>query len=131
RERTRENFFEGFSVGLVTSANGASRNYIIDHFQRQYPPSESVFPEKSESFRKLHNIGLELGIRQGKKFNTVDKENFFTYLHSHLPPSDRAYFNPRIPWKDWSNQKKKEYYDNLSNMVKREMLENDLQLKVE
>jgi hypothetical protein len=130
RNRSRDNFFEGFSVGLVMSANGASRDYIKSRHEWQSPPTESVYPEKRETFRKLHNLGLELGIRQGAKFNTVDQRAFFSYLHSRLLPEDQRRFSPRVPWRDWKEADKKEYYDKLSSMVKQVMLTNDLQLTI-
>ena len=127
----REYFFEGFSVGLVMSANGAGKGYIIDHGYWKHHPLSSKYPEKQETFRKVHNAGLELGIRQAKKFNTVDQYNFFHYLHSHLSTADQAYFSPKTPWKDWSVKKIKDYYDTLSTIVKRKMIDNNLQLKID
>jgi hypothetical protein len=130
KSKSREHFFEGYSVGLVMSANGATKQYIKNRHELNHPPLDAVYPEKRETFRKLHNAGLELGIRQGKKFNTVDQRNLFTFLLSQLPASDREYFTPRIPWKEWSEAKRKDYYQKTSSIIKRKMLKNDLKLKI-
>lgn len=128
--QSRNYFFEGYSIGLVMSANGATKQYIKDRHELQYPPLIPVYQEKAETFRKLQNAGLELGIKQGKKFNTVDQEKLFTFLLTELPAGDQGYFSSRIPWKDWSVEKRKEYYQKTSSIIKRKMLANDLKLKI-
>lgn len=129
RATSRKHFFEGFSIGLVMSANGASENYIRQRHEMRTPPPNAVYMEKRETFKKLHNAGLTLGIARGKQFNTVNRKNFFVYLHSQLRGSDRQYFDTGS-WQEWSVNKKKEYYNLLSGMVKDKMLSNNLQLKI-
>ncbi|WP_460450357.1 hypothetical protein [Alsobacter sp. SYSU BS001988] len=130
QKRNRDNFFGGFADGLVMSANGASSSYIKERREWRYAPHETQYPEKAETFRKLHNAGLELGIRKGRMFNTVDRERFFTSLHAQMSQDDKDYYSPRIPWKDWSEDKKKQYYDLLSSMVRRTMLSHGLKFKL-
>lgn len=128
RTTSRKHFFEGFSAGLVMSANGASERYIRTHREMHTPPFNNVYREKGETFRKLHNAGLMLGIKKGKQFNLPDKESFFIYLHSKLRGSDRQYYTGR--WKDWSDNKKTQYYDLLSAFVRETMISKKLQLKI-
>lgn len=128
RSKSRDYFFEGFSIGLVMSANGASRNFIGKH-ELHFNPLEPQFVEKSGTFKQLQNYGLQFGIQQGKKFNTVDKNNFFAYLHSQLTAQEQQRFNPRVPFRGWTDDTKKAFYDRLSSIVKRTMLQNDLKLK--
>lgn len=130
RATSRKHFFDGFSLGLVASANGAWESYIREHYELKYPPLNSVYPEKRETFRKLHNGGLTLGIRKGKQMNLAEKEKFFIYLHSQLRGADREYFSSGGRWKDWSEKKRKDYYDIFSGIVKNAMLSNNLQLKI-
>lgn len=125
---SRRHFFDGFSLGLVMSANGAWESYIRERRELKYPPLNSVYPEKRETFRKLHNGGLILGIKKGKQFNLPDKKRFFIYLHSKLSVREQEYFNGRF--QDWTEGKKKDYYDRLSGIVKNAMLSNNLQLKI-
>lgn len=128
--QSRNHFFEGYSIGLVMSANGATKQYIKDRHVLQFPPFVMAYKEKGETFRRLHNAGLELGIRQGKKFNTVDQQKLFTFVLSQLSASDRQHFTPRIPWKEWSDAKRKDYYQKTSSIIKRKMLDSNLQLKI-
>lgn len=128
RATSRKHFFEGFAAGLVMSANGASESYIRQHREMHTPPWNAVYREKRETFRKLHNAGLMLGIKKGKQFNLPDKKSFFIYLHSKLRGSDQQYYTGR--WKDWSENKKKQYYDLLSGLVKDTMISKNLNLKI-
>ena len=126
----KEYFFEGFAEGLVMSANGATKKYILEQRMMYTPPSIPTDVGMQEQYRKLHNIGLKIGIAQGKKFNTVDQGRFFIYLNRRLPLSDQAYFSPSIPWRNWSEGKRKEYYDYLSGIVKRQMIDNKMKLHI-
>lgn len=125
----RDYFFEGFSIGLVMSANGAGEAYINRH-KLQYPPLNKAYPEKAKTFQNLQNMGLMLGIQKGKQMNTVDKHALFPYLYSQLSASDRIRFDPKNKFEDWPEPTKKDYYDRLSSMVKQKMLDNNLELKL-
>jgi hypothetical protein len=125
---SRKHFFEGFSVGLVMSADGWSRDYIKARHELKYAPLEAAYQEKGETFRKLHNYGLALGIMQAKRFNSVDVTNFFTYLKSRLTEAERQEYRGLVS--QWPDRKRKDYYDRLSSMVKQTMLDNNLQLKI-
>jgi hypothetical protein len=125
---SRKHFFEGFSVGLVMSADGWSKDYINARHELKYAPLEGGYQEKGETFRKLHNYGLALGIMQGKRFNSVDIKNFFTYLKSRLTEAERQEYRGLVS--QWPDRKRKDYYDRLSSMVKQTILDNNLQLKI-
>jgi len=127
---SRKHFFGAFATALVMSANGASDAYIKDRNWLHYPPANAVYPEKRESFRQLHNAGIILGMRMGRRFNRVDQARFFSLLHQHLNPLEQQEYSPHVPWKEWSELKRRNYYLRLSSIVKQSMLENDLKLKI-
>ena len=129
KELSRGFFFEGFSVGFVMSANGASDAYIRNNLW-SYPPGSAQYPEKRETFRKLHNYGLEFGLLKGRTLNEVDKTNLFTKIYNEIPFAERQQFSPKIPWRELSVAQRNRYYELASGIVKREMLENKLKLKL-
>ncbi|MDQ4120957.1 MAG: hypothetical protein M3209_05885 [Acidobacteriota bacterium] len=127
---SRGYFFDAFSIGLVMSADGASGAYIKGRYEKHFDSTfrHPVYPEKAKAFRDLYNLGLLIGIKQGKKFNTVDTVNFFKYLLSQLSENERADYggNPE----DWSQEKKRVYHERLAGIVKNKILQNNLKLKI-
>ena len=43
---SRDHFFEGYSIRLVMSANGATRSYIKGHHELKHPPFVPAYKEK-------------------------------------------------------------------------------------
>jgi hypothetical protein len=111
------------------SANGASADYIREKRIMNHTPHEAVYPEKAESFRKLHNAGVELGIKKGKQFNEADKAAFFKHIYPHLREENKAGYDIKV-FRSWDDRRKKEFYDDLGGVVRRHMLDNNLQLKI-
>jgi hypothetical protein len=127
RSKTREHFFNGFCSSFVMKADGWSAATVEDFYpQRAYAPIESVYPEKRETFRKLYNFGLQAGRLQGSKLNTVDQRNLFRLLRSRLSDAEAREWSGEV--KDWSRQKKTLYYDRLGSILKKTMLDNDLEI---
>jgi hypothetical protein len=129
KSRSRQHFFTAFCSTFVMTADGWSAEKV-DRFypQMEYAPSESVYPEKRETFRKLYNFGLKAGRLQGSRTNAVDKRNLFVLLRARLSDSEARYYSGEV--KDWSEQKKRDYYDRLASILKLIMLDNDLQIKL-
>jgi hypothetical protein len=111
----KENFFNGFSIGLVMAADGASEVYIKIRHMKKYPVFVPVYKEFGEKFQQVHNIGLKLGIKQGQKFNTVDKDMFFRYLASKLNDYDKK-----------QRAKLSEYWNKRPNLNRNEKVEMEL-----
>jgi len=127
--KTRQHFFTAFCSTLVMTADGWSAA-TVDRFYPQlaYPPLDSFFPEKRETFRKLYNFGLKAGRLQGSRLNTVDQRNLFTLLRSRLSDAEARDWSGDV--KEWSLRKKKDYYERLASILKQLMLDNDLQIKL-
>jgi hypothetical protein len=127
KKRTREHFFTAFCSTFVMTAAGWSAEKVDDfNPQWAYTPTESIFTEKAESFRKLHNFGLKVGRLQGSRLNTVDKRNLFTLLRSRLSDAEARDWNGDV--NDWSLRKQRDYYERLASILKQIMLDNDLQV---
>ncbi|MBB4256134.1 MULTISPECIES: hypothetical protein [unclassified Bradyrhizobium] len=127
--KSRRHFFGAFCSSFVMQADGWSSATVSDFYPPlAYPPLDNVFPEKRETFRKLHNFGLRLGRLQGSRLNTVDKKSLFLLLRGRLSDADSRYWNGDA--KEWSVRKKKDYYDLLGAILLKLMLENDLMIKL-
>jgi hypothetical protein len=129
RSRSRQHFFTAFCSTFVMTADGWSAE-TVDRFypQMAHAPSESVYPEKRETFRKLYNFGLKAGQLQGSRTNQVDRRNLFVFLRSRLSGTEAWNYSGDV--KEWSVQKKKNYYDRLASILKQIMLDNDLEVKL-
>lgn len=129
KARSRQHFFTAFCSTFVMTADGWSAE-TVDKFypQMAYAPNESVYPEKRETFRKLYNFGLKAGRLQGSRTNQVDRRNLFVLLRSRLSDPEARNYSGDV--KDWSVQKKRNYYDRLASILKQIMLDNDLQIKL-
>jgi hypothetical protein len=128
RHKTREHFFTAFCSTFVMTADGWSAE-TVDNFNPQwaYPPLESIFPEKAEGFRQLHNFALKIGRLQGSRLNTVDQKNLFALLRSRLSNAEARDWSGDV--KAWPLWKRKDYYERLASILKQIMLDNDLQVK--
>ena len=68
--------------GCTTSSRSISTSAVSDFYPPlSYPSLGSVFPERRETFRKLHKFGLQPGRLQASRLNTVDQKNGFHLLH--------------------------------------------------
>ncbi|WP_128925216.1 hypothetical protein [Bradyrhizobium guangxiense] len=127
--KSRQHFFGGFCSSFVMRADGWSAAMVSDFYPPLgYPPLDSVFPEKRETFRKLYNFGLQAGRLQASRLNTVDRKNLFVLLRSRLSDADGRYWSGDV--KEWSVRKKKDYYDRLGAILLKMMLDNDLKIKL-
>lgn len=129
KNRSRQHFFTAFCSTFVMTADGWSAE-TVDKFypQMAYPPSESVYPEKRETFRKLYNFGLKAGRLQGSRTNQVDRRDLFVLLRSRLNDNEARNYSGDV--KGWPAQKKRNYYDRLASILKQMMLDDDLQIKL-
>jgi hypothetical protein len=129
KSRSRQHFFTGFCSSFVMTANGWSEHKVSSFFpEMMHLPSESVFPEKRGTFRKLYNFGLKAGRVQGARTNQVDRRNLFILLRSKLRDSDAVYYSGDV--NDWTPEKQRNYYIVLGGILKQIMLDNDLQIKL-
>ena len=61
--------------GCTTSSRSISTSAVSDFCPPlSYPSLGSVFPERRETFRKLHKFGLQPGRLQASRLNTVDQK---------------------------------------------------------
>ena len=128
RKTSRDFFFAGFCRALVMKADGWHADSIeIAWPPLKYPPLNSVYPEKRESFRKLYNFGLKAGVKQGRRMNTVDIRALFTFLRLRLSPAEREMYQ-KDSVKYWDLGKKKDYYGRLGSILKDEILKKDLRV---
>ena len=68
--------------GCTTSSRSISTSAVSDFYPPlSYPSLGSVFPERRETFRKLHKFGLQPGRLQASRLNTVDQKNGIHLLH--------------------------------------------------
>jgi ribosomal protein S19E (S16A) len=58
----------------------------------------------------------------------VDRRNLFVFLRSRLSGTEARNYSGDV--KEWSVQKKKNYYDRLASILKQIMLDNDLEVKL-
>lgn len=131
RKTTREFFFTGFCRTLVTKAdNWPTATVESFHPPLQYPPLNSVYPEKRESFRQVYNFGLKAGLLQAGRMNAVDKRDLFTLLRSRLTDAERVVEYPKEDVQAWSQKKKKDYYDRLASILKQIILTKKLRVKL-
>jgi hypothetical protein len=129
RKTSREHFFTGFCSTLVMRADNWSTATVESFYPPlKYPPLNSVYPEKRETFRQLYNFGLKCGVLQARRMNAADKFNLFTGLRLRLTEAERAYYQ-KDSVQSWSQKKKKDYYDRLSSILKEMMLSNNLTAK--
>jgi|SRR6185437_706424 hypothetical protein len=128
KNRSRQHFFTAFCSTFVMTADGWSAE-TVDSFYPQMAnaPLESVYPEKRETFRKLYNFGLKAGRLQGSRTNTVDRKNLFVLLRGRLSDAEARNYSGDV--KDWSPQKKRNYYDRLASVLKGIMLDGGLQVR--
>jgi hypothetical protein len=95
-------------------ADGWSAEMVSDLYPPlAYPPLDSVFPEKRETFRKLYDFGLQAGRLQSSRLNTVDQRDL---LRARLTDAQSRYWNGDV--KEWPRQKKQDYYDRLGAILK-------------
>jgi hypothetical protein len=129
KSKIREHFFSGFCSTLVMTVDGWPAEAVDNFFpQLAYAPFDSFFPEKTETFRKLHNFGLKAGRLQGSRANTVDQRNLFALLRSRLSDAEARDWSGDA--KEWSPRKRKDYYERLASILKQTMLDEDLQVKL-
>lgn len=130
RKTSREFFFTGFCRALVMRADGWHKGTIETMYPPlKYPPLNSVYPEKRESFRKLYNFGLKAGVLQGRRMNAVDIRSLFTFLRLRLTPGERETYQ-KDSVTSWSFEKKKDYYGRLGSILKDEILKKNLRVKL-
>jgi hypothetical protein len=131
RKTSRDFFFTGFCSALVMRADGWKTSTVEAFFpEKQYPPLNSVYPEKRETFRKLYNFGLKAGALQARRMSVEDKMNLFTFLRLRLTDAERLVQYPKGDVPSWSQQKQKDYYVRLASIMKDVILTNNLQVKV-
>lgn len=135
----KENFFNGFSIGFVMAADGASPGFIKNRHWKNYPVLVPFYKEKGKTFQQIHNIGLKLGIKQGQKLNSVDKKKLFGYLASKLTNDEKQkqkrlseFFNKREnltngQWKEMESLKD-QLQIRYSQMVKLTIISNNLRM---
>ncbi len=128
RAVSREYFFDGFTIGLFLTVDGASPGYIESRYKKFDRIFSPIFPEKGMTFRNLYNVGLLLGIKQGKRFNTVDTMDLFGYINSQLKDWEQEYYSDGDARK-WSPQKRRDFQERAASIIKNKMLEKNLQLK--
>lgn len=129
KSTSRQFFFSGFCSALVMKADGWTAEKVDAFYPPlQYPPANDVYSEKRETFRVLYNYGLKAGLLQGGRLNQVDIKNLFVFLRSRLKPTEAREYSGAL--KDWSVQKRKNYYDRLASILKDDMLKNNLQLRL-
>jgi len=128
RKTSRDFFFDGFCRTLVMAADSWSANTVQQFYPPlQYPPLNSVYKEKRESFRLLYNAGLKAGLLQAKRMNAADVRNLFVLLQSKLKPDEAQEYNGHP--QDWPTQKRKNYYDRLASILRHIILAKNLQVK--
>jgi hypothetical protein len=130
RKTTREFFFTGFCSTLVMRADNWPTSTVETFYPPwKYPPLNSVYQEKRESFRQLYNFGLKAGVLQARRMNAVDKLNLFTMLRSELTDTERQDTYPKDNVQEWSERKRKDYYDRLAAILKDIILKKNLKVK--
>ena len=130
RKTSRDFFFTGFCRALVMRADGWLAGTIETMYPPlRYPPLNSVYPEKRESFRKLYNFGLKAGVLQGRRMNAVDIRNMFTFLRLRLTAAEREQYQ-KDSVTSWSFGKKKDYYGRLGSILAEEILKKNLRVKL-
>ena len=61
--------------------------------------------------------------------NAVDKLNLFTMLRSELTDTERQDTYPKDNVQEWSERKRKDYYDRLAAILKDIILKKNLKVK--
>jgi hypothetical protein len=129
---SREHFFGGFCRTLVMTADSWSDEMVAKFYPpMQLPPINHVYKEKRETFRKLYNFGLKAGVVQAKRMNTVDIRNLFKLLRKSLSAREQEeYSGTAEQIQAWSDEKKRDYYDRLSSILREIILKKNLQVKL-
>jgi hypothetical protein len=123
-EIARDHLKRGLSYGAVLGANGAKPSYVYENFWLQSRPSLPVYREFEERAQNLQNAGLATGYSEGKRLSPDKMKLFFEDIRSRMSGTDQAYYDyTATPWKDWSAQRKKDFYIAAAAIFRRDHLE--------
>jgi hypothetical protein len=86
-------------------------------------PSYPVYREYEEAAQNLQNAALVSGYNQGKRVRVGEKRRFFSDLRARMGDADRQYYDyTTIPWREWSNEKKNDFYSLCAALFRRDHL---------
>ncbi|MEY9524067.1 hypothetical protein ABIF70_005208 [Bradyrhizobium japonicum] len=123
-EIARDYLARGISYGIVLGANGAKPNYVYENFWLHSRPNLPVYREFEARAQNLQNAGLVTGYSEGKRLSQDEMQLFFEDIRSRMSGTDQAYYDyTAIPWKEWSAQKKKDFYTEAAAIFRRDHLE--------
>ena len=109
---------------MVLGANGAGPHYTYDNFWLQVAPNLPFYPEFAERAQNLQNAGLVVGYSEGKKLSGDEMQEFYRDIRARMDGADQAYYDfTSTPFKEWSAEKKRDFYIASAAIFRRDHLE--------
>lgn len=114
-----DNSSSGASRGAVLGGNDCGPHYV-SQFWMFSNPSYPAYREVEPTARNMYNIGLVAGYGAGKSLTRNQKGNLFRYIHGNMSNASQRMYSGNF--KDWSLQKKKDYYIDCAAIFRRNLL---------
>ncbi|WP_029586546.1 hypothetical protein [Bradyrhizobium sp. URHD0069] len=120
----KDHLARGISYGVVLGANGAKPNYAYDNFWLQAPPILPFYREFEKKAQNLQNSGLVVGYSEGKQLSPDEMRTFFDDIMARMSEVDQEIYDYKsTPWKEWSADKKRDFYSTAAAIFRRDHLE--------